>query len=282
MTFLSTWSDRRVRGDIRPLGPAGGVVDAADVPRIPKAPIVLDRPPSWATGDWTVADAGPQESVLTQSFASSRLVIGTKDIDIAIDSRDPNAGREDAPSCRSVQPRRLDDPLRLSLFNVFCGGNVTGAPYPSAGALYPCHPFVIEPLPNSTSEGELAYVDGASRTIRTVTRIDGADLRRVLFEEWAWPTGCLVLLVVDFSRIMARYGDRGLRFGLIEAGLLMSKVLRRSNALGLCACALGGFDDIALVQLLRLDPRCFGLTVGISIGYHKREVAQSALVSGDE
>lgn len=225
---------------------------------------MIDRPESWVAGDWTARDRGSSETHLTTSFVASRLTIGGEGVPLSVRA----SPRDDALSCRMMAPRPLGLSDRDALLSVLCGDGSDIGPYPSAGRLYPCQPFLVEQDVDSEAKACVSYLDGAAGSCRKIGQVDCARLCEVLFEDWAWPTGCLIVLVVDFTRVMHRYGDRGLRFGLLESGLLMSRILRSAKALNLCACAVGGFDDVELVRVLRLDPRWYGAAVAVSIGYH--------------
>ena len=51
----------------------------------------------------------------------------------------------------------------------------------------------------------------------------------------------LVVLVGDYGRVETKYGARGLRFLLIEAGHLTQNLCLLASSLGFCALPLGGF-----------------------------------------
>jgi SagB-type dehydrogenase family enzyme len=53
----------------------------------------------------------------------------------------------------------------------------------------------------------------------------------------------LWVLVGDADRVMGRYGERGLRFLLLEAGHLMQNLCLLSVSLGLCTVPLGGYVE---------------------------------------
>lgn len=69
------------------------------------------------------------------------------------------------------------------------------------------------------------------------------------------PAGVPLWLVVagHIPAITARYGQRGYRFLLLEAGHLAQNVLLVATALGLRSVPLGAFHDDALAQALDLD-----------------------------
>jgi SagB-type dehydrogenase family enzyme len=64
----------------------------------------------------------------------------------------------------------------------------------------------------------------------------------------------LFVLVGDGVRVTAKYGERGLRFLLIEAGHLMQNLCLLSVGLGLATVPLGGYFECELARRLTLLP----------------------------
>jgi SagB-type dehydrogenase family enzyme len=62
----------------------------------------------------------------------------------------------------------------------------------------------------------------------------------------------LFVLVGDAARVTAKYGERGLRFLLLEAGHLMQNLCLLSTSLGLTTIPLGGYFEGELARRLRL------------------------------
>lgn len=62
----------------------------------------------------------------------------------------------------------------------------------------------------------------------------------------------LFVLVGDYGRVKAKYGDRGLRFLLIEAGHLAQNLCLLASSLKLCALPLGGFFEREIASHMTL------------------------------
>ena len=62
----------------------------------------------------------------------------------------------------------------------------------------------------------------------------------------------LFVLVGDYDRVEAKYGARGLRFLLIEAGHLAQNLCLLASSLALCALPLGGFFEREIARHLAL------------------------------
>lgn len=62
----------------------------------------------------------------------------------------------------------------------------------------------------------------------------------------------LWLLIGDAQRVATKYGERGDRFLLLEAGHLMQNLCVVSHSLGLCTVPLGGCLEREVAAELRL------------------------------
>jgi SagB-type dehydrogenase family enzyme len=68
-------------------------------------------------------------------------------------------------------------------------------------------------------------------------------------------TRCAVLVVITavFWRTRFKYGLRGYRFALLEAGHVMQNAALAATAFGLASVPLAGYFDVRLDELLSLD-----------------------------
>ena len=128
-------------------------------------------------------------------------------------------------------------------------------PVPSGGGLYPLEFSVLA-----------RHVDGVAAGIHHYHALcHGLEARRdidlpkplldYLFMGQGYATAAPVLIVVSgaFERTLGKYGDRGYRYLLLEAGHAMQNINLCAAALGLGSCNLGGFFDDELGDLLRLE-----------------------------
>lgn len=125
---------------------------------------------------------------------------------------------------------------------------------PSGGALYPLELYVaatrVDDLPCS-----LSHFDPTTRVLETV-RAD--DVSRELDAICASPglldgAAAVVFVSAVFWRSRFKYGLRGYRFVLLEAGHLVQNVVLAATALGVAALPLGGIYDDRADELLGLD-----------------------------
>jgi SagB-type dehydrogenase family enzyme len=68
------------------------------------------------------------------------------------------------------------------------------------------------------------------------------------------------------SRLLHRYGDRGYRYTLIEAGHVGQNLALTAAALGLGSLSLGGFYDDDIARMLGLDPAFEIALYGVALG----------------
>lgn len=138
--------------------------------------------------------------------------------------------------------RRAGDPARPDLRAV-----------PSAGALYPLDVYVAAQRVASLPPGLYHYAP-ARHLLAEVRR---ADLRPALACGLVEPAfadvPAMVILAACFWRSRFKYGLRGYRFVLLEAGHLAQNVQLAATALGLAVLPIGGFFDCRIDELLAID-----------------------------
>jgi SagB-type dehydrogenase family enzyme len=175
-------------------------------------------------------------------------------------------------SCRRFRRAPVSLPQLGSLlwaaYGVTAGNAWSVRTAPSGGALYP-----LELYPLALQDGELpagVYHYDPSRHALEALRATpvAAELRRALVQpELAEQAGLFVVVTAIFWRTRFKYGLRGYRFALLEAGHVAQNMLLAATALGLGAVAVGGYYDGRLDELLRCDgvneSALYGVVVGI-------------------
>jgi SagB-type dehydrogenase family enzyme len=159
----------------------------------------------------------------------------------------------------------LNDLSRLLLFAH--GLTATGGrgPTPSAGGLQALELYLVH-LQTSWLPAGVYHYDRAGHYLAQVregaTREDWQE--RIPAMSLVEGGGLLWLLVGDAARTTAKYGDRGYRFLLMEAGHLMQNLCLLSASLGGATVPLGGFFEQAIARELRLPETDVVLYVGIA------------------
>lgn len=125
---------------------------------------------------------------------------------------------------------------------------------PSAGALYPLeiYPLVFD------CDGLEAGVYHYRVTDHALELLHRGSPRSAFLETTTYAdlvSGAAVVLVVTavFHRTYSKYLHRGYRFLMNDVGALLQSFYLTGTALGLGTCALGGFYDDAVGNLLDLD-----------------------------
>jgi SagB-type dehydrogenase family enzyme len=137
-------------------------------------------------------------------------------------------------------------------------------PTPSAGGLQALELYVGVLQPGWLAAGVYHY-DRAGHHLSQVTAGVGRDELQAYVPSLEMVQGgaLLWLLVGDGARVRGKYGDRGLRFLLLEAGHLMQNLCLLSASLGLVTVPLGGFFERDLARLLALPPTDKVLYLGV-------------------
>lgn len=144
--------------------------------------------------------------------------------------------------------------------------------YPSGGALYPVE---VYPLLFSVSgiEPGLYYYSVAHHGLRalSVGRPAIESVEEIFLTEGFEVTDAdLVLVFVgNFRRTKSKYGPRGYRFVLLEAGHVTQNVQLVAEALGLHSVPTGGFLDDELDALLGVDGKDEAAIYSIALGGQK-------------
>jgi hypothetical protein len=73
--------------------------------------------------------------------------------------------------------------------------------------------------------------------------------------DWPERPAAVLFLIAEPAGTLAKYGERGGRFVLIEAGVWLGALGEQVAAMNAAGCAIGAFEDAAVLALLGLDPQ---------------------------
>lgn len=168
-------------------------------------------------------------------------------------------------SCRSFK----DQPLSLQeLGNIlYAGYGMTGLmllgedefisrPVPSGGGLYSLELYMIVQQVTGLNPGIYHYVFHP-HLLEQVRQIElPRSLIRHLLMEQPYAAAAPVIIVASsvLERSMKKYGDRGYRYILFEAGHVFQNMNLAAAACNLGSLNLGGFFDHDMEKLLNIDP----------------------------
>lgn len=125
---------------------------------------------------------------------------------------------------------------------------------PSAGATYPIEVFPIALRVEGLTPGAYHYAtrDHSLELLR-VGDFGASFVRWVLHQPYVGDASVLFVMAGFAERIKPRYGERGYRYMLFEAGHIAHNMNLLAAAYGLGALCDGGFVDTAISRLLGLD-----------------------------
>lgn len=140
---------------------------------------------------------------------------------------------------------------------------------PSGGAKYPVLVYAALRHVAQAPElnGRLAWYDPQAHGIVPLGNCpDWAELAPMLGVDWPSAPAVVFFLVVRGDGMLAKYGERGGRFMLIEAGAYLGALSAECAAAGLGGCAIGSFHDEAILSLLGLEPGTHLATLAFACG----------------
>lgn len=133
-------------------------------------------------------------------------------------------------------------------------GQIQRRPAPSAGALFPLEIYAALNYSTTPPPGLYHYAAGDHALAQLGTE-EPAKLLAESFLEGADISTAPVIVVIAaaFGRTTAKYGDRGYRYILLEAGHVAQNIALAAVSLGLATFPIGGFYDDKINAWLGLD-----------------------------
>jgi len=127
-------------------------------------------------------------------------------------------------------------------------------PYPSAGARYPLEVYLLIQNCNTIEKG-LYHYNVKENVLELLLK---EDLERWLIkatgrEEWIRKAAVVFIITGVLDRTRIKYGDRGYRYSLLEAGHLGQNICLLATELGLGSCLIGGYIDDEVNKLLDIS-----------------------------
>lgn len=125
---------------------------------------------------------------------------------------------------------------------------------PSAGALYPMDVYAV------AGEGSVAGLEAGIYHYQpkdhSLRRLSGGDARDSLAraslgQRWMAQAPVNLVITAEYARISGKYGDRGVRYAMIEAGHVGQNIFLQAEACGLSAGIVGAFHDREVIQAMK-------------------------------
>jgi SagB-type dehydrogenase family enzyme len=133
--------------------------------------------------------------------------------------------------------------------------NLKFRPYPSGGGLYPLELYAIL-LNVEGIEPSIVHYDPIGARLDILGPVDHLALKKVIWnddEEMREKASAIFIITGIPQRSTVKYGPRGYRFMLMEAGHMMQNLTLMAGGLGLASCCWAGFFDDKLDAMLGID-----------------------------
>ena len=128
---------------------------------------------------------------------------------------------------------------------------------PSGGALYPLDVYAIvgKGGVKEMTEGVYRYLPDE----HILQKASQGDLREdlasaALNQDWIAQAPVIFTITAEYRRITGKYGKRGIRYALIEAGHVGQNIFLQAEALGLNAGIVGAFHDDSVAEIIGALP----------------------------
>jgi SagB-type dehydrogenase family enzyme len=158
-------------------------------------------------------------------------------------------------------------------------------PVPSGGGLYPLELYALVQNVEGVEPGIYHYaaLHHMLEQVQPVRLSKPAVSRLFMDQPYITGAAVIVVLVAVVERCLWKYGDRGYRYILFEAGHVAQNVNLVSSALELGSLNLGGFFDADLASLLLVDLETevplYGVAVGVQCAGDRSELRQPSSCS---
>lgn len=165
----------------------------------------------------------------------------------------------------------LDAAYGVTGFREFPGGIRTfGRSVPSAGGLYPLELYVLAEHVSGLAKG-LYHFHARDRALEPLSADLSLEelLPSLMHQTYLEGASALIFLSAVFARTQRKYGPRGYRYILLEAGHAAQNICLRAVELNLTTLCLGGYVDSRINAILELDGIAEGVVYVVALGHPK-------------
>lgn len=141
----------------------------------------------------------------------------------------------------------------------------------SGGACYPMDIYTVagEGGVNATAPGIYHYEPMGHRVTLLLEGDHRLGVARAsLGQMWMATPPVSLVVCAEYVRITGRYGDRGVRYAMIEAGHIGQNIFLQAEALGLGAGIVGAFRDEDVIRVMGI-PRSHEPLLIMPVGYKR-------------
>ncbi len=149
---------------------------------------------------------------------------------------------------------------------------------PSGGALYPVETYFSANLVEDLDPG-LYHYDVENFSLDRLSETDSAEAvaAACLNQKFMAHSAVSFLWSAVIRRSMSKYGNRGMRYILLDAGHICQNLVVAAEATGNGACPVAAFYDDEVNKLLGLDPKEETVLYAASVGKRPQPKGQCTL-----
>jgi SagB-type dehydrogenase family enzyme len=139
---------------------------------------------------------------------------------------------------------------------------------PSAGGLFPLEIYTFAQRVAGLEDG-LYYYDVLGNSVQLITPGNVFASLEPVFYTYPFfrDANLAICLAAVFDRTQKKYGPRGYRYILLEAGHSGQNICLRAAEMGLSTLCMGGFVDSRLNMILGLEQKQQGVVYSVAAGY---------------
>lgn len=127
--------------------------------------------------------------------------------------------------------------------------------YPSAGARYPLEVYPVILKSKEILPGIYHYNVKWNSLELLLKGNFKKKFGEITSQNWVNKSTVIIIITAVFPRTIIKYKERGWRYIFFEAGHLSQNIHLISTTLKLKSCAIGGFLDEEIINLLELNPK---------------------------
>jgi SagB-type dehydrogenase family enzyme len=182
-------------------------------------------------------------------------------------------------SCRAFEPKTL--PLQLLSAVLWGSYGISRTdrmmpadslallrPVPSAGGLFPLEVYFLAQRVGELCDG-LHHYNVRHHSLETLQPTPLFERFRpaLLMYDAVKDANVIMFLSAVFQRTQKKYGPRGYRYILLEAGHIAQNVCLVAAEANLSTLCMGGYSDGEVNRLLGLNPRDEGVVYSVAVGW---------------
>ena len=142
---------------------------------------------------------------------------------------------------------------------------------PSGGALYPLDIYLI--VGANGVEGMEAGIYHYFPEKHSISLLSKGDRRKEiasasLWQMWMAKAPVMFIITAEYRRITGKYGERGIRYALLEVGHVGQNLFLQAEAIGLGVGIVGAFNDADVLKVISGLPQHEPLLI-MPVGYKR-------------